>query len=590
MSQDGVTRRLAAILAADVVGYGRLMGADEAGTLARIKTLRREVIDPSIATHGGSIFKTTGDGVLVEFPSAVNAVEHAVEVQHEMAARNAGLPDDRRIEFRIGINVGDVIAEDGDIFGDGVNIAARLEALSETGGVRIAGNVYDQVKNKTECAFEDMGLQQVKNIEDPVHTYRVILQGSEAAIGSDATAAAVLSRPALAVLPFTNLSGDPEQEYFADGLTEDIITALCAWRAFPVIARNSSFIYKGKSVKVQQVAEELGVRYVIEGSVRKSGERVRVTAQLIDAKTGHHVWAERYDRELADIFELQDEITRRIAAIVAPELEKAERRRSVTKRTENLDAWECCRRGMAVLGEFTKPAIEQARGMFTRSIALDPNYSQAYTGLAYTHHRDIYLGNTEDRAESISKLCAAAERAVALDGADSLAHWTLGMANVWSGRLDHALAEQERAVALNPSDVTALSGLGGALILAGRADDAIPHIENALRLNPRDPRIHLFYAICARAHLDARHYDAAVDWARKSIQVKTPALDEQLILAAALGHLDRPAEARAVLEAAGIGSDGSVADITFSPLWQQYREPDANDHMLDGLRKAGFAE
>lgn len=282
MNQDATSRRLAA----DVVGYNRLMGTDETGTLARIKALRREVIDPSIAAHGGTIFKTTGDGIFVEFSSAMNAVEHAVEVQHEIAARNAGVPDDRRIEFRIGINVGDAIADGGDIFGDGVNIASRLEVLSETGGVRIAGNVYDQVKNKTECAFEDMGLQQVKNIENPVHTYRVVLHGSEAGSGSDASAVLVLSRPALAVFPFSNLTGDPEQEYFADGLTEDIITALSAWRAFPVIARNSSFIYKGKSVKVQQVADELGVRYVLEGSVRKGGNRLRITAQLIDAKNG----------------------------------------------------------------------------------------------------------------------------------------------------------------------------------------------------------------------------------------------------------------------------------------------------------------
>ncbi len=318
MNQDGVSRRLAAILAADVVGYSRLMGTDETGTLARLKAHRRELIDPEIAAHHGRIVDAVGDGVLVEFASVVDAVNCAARVQHEMARRNADMPPDRRMEFRIGINLGDIISDGDDIHGDGVNIAARLEALSAAGGICISGVVFDQVKNKTECAFEDLGPQQMKNIKDPVRAYRVVLRGSEAETGSDASAAAVLSHPALAVLPFTNLSGDPEQEYFVDGLTEDIITALSAWRAFPVIARNSSFIYKGKSVKVQQVAADLGVRYVLEGSVRKSGERVRVTAQLIDAGTGHHVWAERYDRELADIFDLQDEITWRIASIVEP--------------------------------------------------------------------------------------------------------------------------------------------------------------------------------------------------------------------------------------------------------------------------------
>ena len=590
MAEERVRRKLTTILAADVEGYTRLMHADEEATLETLGEYR-EIIDGLIARHDGRVFSTGGDSVLAEFGSAVESVRCAISIQEEIAGRNTELADDRKLMFRIGINVGDVMVRDGDLFGDGVNVAVRLEGLAEAGGVCVSGSVFEQVKHKTECAFEDLGLQQVKNIEDPVHTYRVILQGSKAETEADpTTTAAVLSRPALAVLPFTNLSGDPEQEYFADGLSEDIITALSAWRAFPVIARNSSFIYKGKSVKVQQVAADLGVRYVLEGSVRKSGERVRVTAQLIDAKTGHHVWAERYDRELADIFDLQDEITRRIAAIVAPELEKAEQRRSVTKRTENLDAWECCGRGWAYLRQFTKPAIEQARGMFTRAIALDPNYSQAYSGLAYSHHRDIHLGYTEDRAESIRKLCEVAERAVALDDADSLAHWVLGMANLWSGRLEQALAEQERAVALNPSDGNALNGLGNALILSGRADDAIPYFENALRLNPRDPRIHIYYAFLARAHLDAHHYDEAAAWARKSIQVGTPVLDEQLILAAALGHLDRPAEARAVLDAAGIDPDGSVDDINFSLFSQQYADPDANQHLIDGLGKAGLVE
>ena len=389
MAEQRAQRRLAAILAADVVGYSRLMRADEAGTLAQLKTLRKELLDPKITEYGGRIFKTTGDGMLIEFPSAVDAVQHAVDVQRAMSQRNATVPEDRRMEIRMGINVGDVVVEDGDLFGDGVNVAARLEGLADPGGVCVSGSAHEQVRHKLDLNFEDMGEQSVKNIDEPVRVFRAELDEVQKKTHASVEADALFLRPAVAVLPFENLSGDPDQEYFADGLTEDIITALSLWRSFPVIARNSTFSYKGQSPDIRRVGEELGARFVIEGSVRKAGNRIRVTVELIDAKTGHHVWAERFDRELDDIFAVQDEITQRVAATVEPELGRFEQKRLAAKHPTSLDAWDYCQRGMYLLYKFTKEDIEEARDVFVRAIELDPIYSQTHMGLAYSHQLDI---------------------------------------------------------------------------------------------------------------------------------------------------------------------------------------------------------
>ena len=339
-------RRLAAILAADMVGYSRLMAADEVGTIERQKAHRKALIDPKIAQYGGRIVKTTGDGMLVEFPSVVAAVQCAVDIQRAMPEREPEVPDAKRIRYRIGINLGDIVIDGDDILGDGVNVAARLEGLADPGGTCISGAVYDQVRDRLELPFEDMGDQQVKNIDRPVRAWRWVPSQAEdrTKAGTDA-AKTLLDRPAIAVLPFTNTSADPEQEYFSDGLTEDIITALTHWRSFPVIARNSCFAYKNNAVDIKQAARDLGARYVLEGSVRKGGALVRISAQLIDGANGHHLWAERYDRELADIFEIQDDIVQRITALVAPELAKAELKRSTNRRAEDLDAWDLCLRG-----------------------------------------------------------------------------------------------------------------------------------------------------------------------------------------------------------------------------------------------------
>jgi adenylate cyclase len=345
MAEERIQRRLAAILAADVVGYSRLMGDDEAGTLERLKSMRRDVLDPKVTEYGGRIVKLMGDGALVEFPSAVDAVEYAIDTQQILSGLNKILPEQSRIEFRMGINLGDIIVEGDDIYGDGVNIAARIEGIAEPGGICVSAMIYEGVRGKLEVEFSDMGDQSLKNIAAPVHVYNVQLSARERTDDTGTASEALFRRPAVAVLPFENMSGDPEQEYFADGLTEDIITALSLWRSFPVIARNSTAAYKGQSPDIRKVGEELGARYVIEGSVRKSGNRVRVTAQLINSETGHHVWAERYDRDLADIFDLQDELSRHIAATVAPELEFSQTVRTRTKTPQNLNAWELVQRG-----------------------------------------------------------------------------------------------------------------------------------------------------------------------------------------------------------------------------------------------------
>src|SRR5215470_465853 len=374
MGEERVERRLTAILAADVAGYSRLMGADEEGTLAALKMLRREVADPKIKEHRGRIVHTTGDGLLSEFVSVVDAVRCAVEVQREMAARNGGVPADRRIDFRIGINLGDIILDENDIFGDGVNVAARLEALAEPGGICVSRVVRDQVRDKLAILFEDMGDQQVKNIARPVRAYRALLaeRADRPLTLSETTSPRPLpDRPSIAVLPFKNVSGDPEQEYFVDGITEDIITALSKWRWFLVVARNSTFAYKGKSVDLKEVSRDLGVRYVLEGSMRRAGQRVRITGQLIDIATGTHLWAERYDRDLTDIFAVQDDITSRVVAAIEPALSRAETQRVIAKRPEHMGAWDYCQRGFWHVHKGTRSDGETAYGLFERALALD---------------------------------------------------------------------------------------------------------------------------------------------------------------------------------------------------------------------------
>ena len=426
MSSGRVERRLAAILAVDVAGYSRLMGEDEEGTLAALRAVRRELGDPKVAEHRGRIVKTTGDGLLVEFASVVDAVRCAVEMQREMIARNTAIPAERRIEFRMGINVGDIIIEDGDIFGDGVNIAARLEALAEPGGICLSAAAHEQVRDRLDLTFDDLGEQQVKNITRPVRTYAVDLGVPFRAALPAAAPLPLPDKPSIAVLPFQNMSGDPEQEYFADGIVEDIITALSRIRWLFVIARNSTFTYKGQHVDVKRVGREMGVRYVLEGSVRRGGNRVRITAQLIDAGSGAHVWADRYDRDLNDIFAVQDEITASVAAAIEPALAEAEQQRVLRKPPERLDAWEACQRGFWHFHRYAAEENRLALDFFRQAIGLDPNFAPARYGYALALQWDILHFSSRPFLEVQGAAREEAMRAVSLDDKDAMPHAVLG--------------------------------------------------------------------------------------------------------------------------------------------------------------------
>ncbi len=432
-------RRLAAILAADVVGYTRLMGEDEAGTLAALQAHRQELIEPKIAEHRGRLVKLMGDGALVEFASVIDALACAAEVQTGMAERNRRMADGPRITFRIGINLGDVIVEGDDLYGDGVNVAARLEALAEPGGICISAKVYDEVKNKLALGYEDLGERAVKNVAEPIRVYLIVPgRGGGAAEAGDELA--LPEKPSIAVLPFDNMSGDPEQEYLADGITEDLITALSKIRWFFVIARNSTFTYKGKAVEVKQVAKELGVRYVLEGSVRKAGERVRITAQLVDATTGRHVWAERYDRQFEDIFDLQDEMTLTLVGAVEPELSAAERERALAKPPESLDAWESYQRGLWNMWLYGREGNLEAEKLLARAAELDPGFAPAYAYGCYVQYSRVVMGWAEDPESCLDAGMKQAKRALTLDDKDPTAYFALGRILMMRGRHDDSIA------------------------------------------------------------------------------------------------------------------------------------------------------
>ncbi len=587
MAEDKVTRKLTTILVADVEGYTRLMRADEEATL---KTLGeyRDVIDGLIARHEGRVFSTGGDSVLAEFGSAVEAVRCAISCQEEISNRNAELADDRKFMFRIGINIGDVMVRDGDLFGDGVNVAARLEGLAEPGGICVSGTVYEHVAGKLDLRFDDLGEKRVKNIAKPVRVYHVELNiGIETTrAGESSTLEAVLQKPAVAVLPFTNMSGDPEQEYFSDGLAEDIITLLSAWRSFPVIARNSTFVYKGQSPDVRQVAKELAARYVIEGSVRKSGNRVRITAQLIDAQTGHHVWAEKFDGTLEDIFQIQDEITQRIVATVESEMEQAELKKSGTQRTSNLSAWDYYLRGMAHLHKMTQEGNVLARDMFEKAIELDPEYSDAFAQLSSTYTRDILLEVVENRELWLERAFRAARRAVELDSGSSFAHLSLSAPYIWANQHELSIPETRMAMQLNPSNVHACLALGNRLDIIGD-DNGIPILEKSLQLNPRDPRNHVYYVQLARAYINSRQYDKALELLREAIRRKSDFPHAYHVQAICLGHLGRIKEARRAAQECERIHPGFIQKRA---NWNIYVDSAANQHLLDGLREAGILE
>jgi adenylate cyclase len=592
-----VERRLAAIFAADMVGYSRLMEADEAGTLSQLKTLRQQVIDPKIAEHRGRIVKTTGDGMLVEFDSVAGAVQSAVAIQQAMAERNACVTDDRRILFRIGVNLGEIIIEGEDIYGNGVNVAARLEGLAEPGGICISSTVYEQIESILNLGYEDLGEQQVKNIVKPIRGYSVrpkvepTALPSAPGVAADGAPAAALSReapdtPSIAVLPFDNMSADQEQEYFSDGITEDIITALSKISGLFVIARNSTFTYKGKAVDMKRVAKELGVRYVLEGSVRKAGNRVRITAQLIDAADGHQVWAARFDRDLDDVFALQDEITSNVVTALHVRLVEGEQARVWQKSTENLFAWECLMQGLPHFRRFTREENVMARGLFAKAVELDPDYAAGLVWLGWTHWADARFLWTESPSEAAARAAVLADKALGLSDGLSEAHSLLGAIHLMRRDYDQAVAEGEKAVALDPNgaDVTAL--LAMTLNWSGRAEEAGALIDKAMRLSPLYSAWYL--AVQAHAYRLTGRYQEAVASYRDSIERNPNHIGPRIGLTACYAEMGQDEDARAQgAEVLRINPKFTLAKYAESLT---YRDPAQSEKTLQALRSAGLPE
>ncbi|WFU19639.1 adenylate/guanylate cyclase domain-containing protein [Bradyrhizobium sp. CB3481] len=515
-----MTRKLAAIIAADVVSYSRLMGVDEAETLAALKTHRRDLIDPNIAEHQGRIVKTTGDGLLIEFPSVIEAVQCAVEVQRAMQQRNSDVPADHRIEFRVGINLGDIIIDGDDIYGDGVNVAARLEGLAEANGICVSRVVHDQVRDKLGLGFEDLGERQLKNIARPVRVFRIATPDVGPRTQSANPALAMPTKPSIAVLPFTNMSGDPEQDYFADGMVEDIITALSHFKALFVIARNSSFTYKGRAVDMKLVGRELGVRYVLEGSVRKAANRVRITGQLVDTATGAHLWANRFDGGIGDIFDLQDQVTESIVGAIAPAVEKAEIERARCKPTERLDAYEHYLRGLSKsYQDSSQQACSEALHLFYSAIKLDPDFATAYARAAFCYANAKAFGWLSLTPEKVAEVSRLAQRAVELGRDDAIALADSGWALAYVVRdLDRGAALIDRALALNSNVAEAWDCGGWVKNWLGEYELAIERFTRAIRLSPLDPWIAPMRAGTAHAHFFLSRYDEAASWAAMALQ------------------------------------------------------------------------
>jgi adenylate cyclase len=586
-------RKLAAILAADVVGYSRLASADEDRTLARLRALRSDLIDPTIAVHNGRVIKRTGDGALVEFRSVVDAVRCAIEVQNGMVERNAGVPQDRRIEFRIGIHLGDVVEEsDGDLMGDGVNIASRLEGVAAPGAICLSEDAYRQVKARLDLSVSDLGSTQLKNIAEPIRVYSLQVGTAGATVAATpepvASRAATTTPPKLsiAVLPFANMSGDAEQDYFADGISEDIITALSKLPQLFVIARNSSFTFKGKNVHVQDVGAKLGVRHVLEGSVRKSGNRVRITAQLIDAVSGGHLWAERFDRDLTDIFAVQDDVTQHIVGALALNLTESDRQRLAPEHTRSPEAYDHFLRGRELWHRLTKETNIAARDVLQRAIALDPDFASAHAFLALTHGLDYLNRWGASPAESIEQAEKAAQRAVAVEDSDPWAHWALGLVCLYTRRHDEAISRAERAIVLNPNFAEAHVSLGEALYYSGRSKEALQCFERGMVLNPYFPDVHLHFRALATFQLG--RYEEAVELLKQRL-ARNPVTDvSRALLAACYGHLGRVEDARAAwAEVLRVNPDYS---LEYRRKVLPYKNPADFEVIVEGLRKVGIVQ
>ena len=582
--EPSIRRRLAAILAADIAGYSRLMGQDEAATVRDLKGHQAAIL-PLVGRHGGRIIDTAGDGILAEFPSVIGATECAVEIQTVMAARNEDVPERRRMLFRIGINLGDVIHDETRIYGDGINVAARLEGLAEPAGLLVSRAVHDQVRDRLDLAFEDLGERELKNIARPVRVYRVRTPAESKAAPAPGDALPLPDKPSIAVLPFPNMSGDPEQGYFADGIAEDIITGLSRLRWLFVIARNSSFTYKGRNVDVRQVGRELGVRYVLEGSVRKGGNRIRITGQLIEAETGNHLWAERYDRALDDVFAIQDEITESVIGCIQPELYAAEHDRLRRKPPQSLDAWESVVRGMFLYSQHSDASTKEALNMLDRAVELDRSYAQAHglraVCLAWRAFQGWENGNT-----AFAEAAEGADRAVACDPREPWAYLAQGFIAVAKRRNSEAVGAFNRAIDASPNFAYAHGLLGAAHALGGRSDQAIECIDRGVRLSPRDifgEEYGLYYAF---AHFQAGRYAEAASAAHLAIQQRPGHPVLYIMAAAAYGLAGEADKAkRAITQLTDLVPNISAADLEENFLYCQRED---RSRLAMGLRAGGL--
>ena len=577
MANYSTQRRLAAILAADVAGYTQLMEKDSDGTVTAWRKARLDVIDPKITEFDGRIVKHTGDGFLAEFGAVTNAVNCAVEMQRSLRESS--------LDFRMGVHLGEVIEELDDIHGEGVNLAARLEALAEPGSICVSGDVYNQVRNRLDYEFKDLGEKEVKNVSTPVQVYAIRF---DSAATSKIQERSVIGKPSIAVLAFDNLSGDPEQEYFSDGIAEDLITELSRFRWFFVIARNSSFSYKGQSPDIRKVAADLGVRYVVEGSVRRAGERVRISAQLIDGESGNHVWAERYDRDLHDIFAVQDEITGAITGAIAPSFVSAEIRRTDRKASENFNAWDYAMRGNWHLWRMGNEEFVEAQRFFEAALQLDPKSVIAVSGMAVCMGWQVTFGLTKDVEQASIKGHQYAQRAVELDDEDAWAHTSLGFVNYLTGEHDKARRACQRAISLNPNLALAEGVLSVIYAWAGIYEEAISHAEKAERLSPRDPAHSLWHLARGQAEYQAGNYETAASWAKKMIEGTPKFPGAWRILAASFANLGRLEEAKSAIKQLLmiLPNDNMKLARRIVPG----APTECREHFFDGLRKAGLPE
>ena len=584
MAPARTQRRLAAILAADVVGYSRLVRADEEGTLDRLKALRADLIDPKISEHRGRIVKLMGDGMLAEFSSVDDAVRAAAEIQQDVTVQNARLADSERIAFRVGINLGDVVIDGDDIHGDGVNVAARLEALAQPGGICVSGKVYEEIRDRTDLIFDDMGEQEIKNIDRLVRVWRWRMPGAPESPTTAATTLALPDKPSIAVLPFENMSSDPEQEFFGDGLAEDVITTLSKIASLFVIARNSSFAYKGQSTDVRQIARDLGVKHVLEGSVRAAAGRIRVSAQLIDAQDGHHIWAERYDRKVEDIFAIQDEITREIVTSLRIKLSDGEQAQLMLKGTESVEAWSYAMPALDLIMSGTPSGIAEGRRLLERALAADPDYASAHALIGFTHELEAHFGISDDIERSNRLTQEGMERARALDPTLAMVHLISALAAGRRGDTDEAVRSARRAIESSPNDPFMKMGAGRVLTNAGLLDEAETRLREAMRLNPFPP-VYYFGILANALELQGRN-EEALELLQIAVGRDPNYFSGHLRLASLLATLGRMGEARHhAEEARRFNPRFGRASI---PAYYTTTNKAALAKFVDGLEKAAF--